>query len=244
MDTSQISHMIYRSAHGGDAHRLEGLLQKYGSDAKYKHSIKDAFHVAIQSKHKEVIAIFLKCPTIDVKSTSELLYGRTPLTQICFSSKPEATEIVKMLLAHPDIDVHHQAEDGTTAFSACCWKGSVETLRLLLDDGRITVDQEMKIQRKGGTPLFDTMSRGRLDALKYMIAYALETTEFKFSLDEEKHDTMQDSIQSRQGYYSFIESEHTFKVLHAFYADPKKSIAKYREELGILSPLSPLLSTD
>merc|ERR1712146_141464 len=60
------------------------------------------------------------------------------------------TEIVKALLAHPEIDVNVQDQDGETPLHRACWMGQSEIVKILLAHPKI----EPCIQNKHGeTPL-------------------------------------------------------------------------------------------
>ena len=78
-------------------------------------------------------------------------------------------EIVKILLAHPQIDVNSlNGEEGSTALSRACENGKVEVIRLLCEDPRVDVNLTANIS--GYVPLFKTIYWNKLQALKWLIA--------------------------------------------------------------------------
>ena len=48
-------------------------------------------------------------------------------------------EVVKLLLAHPNIDVNVKNDDGRTPVSHSCWNGKVSVGQVLLKDPRVDV---------------------------------------------------------------------------------------------------------
>jgi ankyrin repeat protein len=63
---------------------------------------------------------------VDVNSKNQ--YGRTPLYAAC---DYEYIDIVKLLLAHPDIDVTSKTNYGDTALSIACVRYNIEIVKFL-----------------------------------------------------------------------------------------------------------------
>ena len=65
-------------------------------------------------------------------------------------------EVVKLLLAHPNIDVNMKNISGQTPFSIGCWQGRVTVVRVLLKDPRVDISLDDNDRR---TPLWQSHQR-------------------------------------------------------------------------------------
>jgi len=215
----EVSSEIYDACLHGKVDEMKRLLETYGDKPEYQTCLHEALCTAAYFSHKDVVAMLVAHPTIDVKHVSQMHYQRTALTQACYSSRPEKLDIIKMLLAHPDIDLYQEDKDGATPLSACCAQGSTDTLRLLLEDKRVDYDRVMAMHE---SPFVVACYRQRLLVVKHLIAYASETSTLEFPEDSTIDDQLRDA--GRQD---------ILQVLYEFWSDPKATIAKYRAELQL-----------
>ena len=84
-------------------------------------------------------------------------------TSLHWACNSDHAEVVKLLLAHPDIDVNAKDREGATpAFTGCHW---ADVARLLLKDPRVDF---AATDANGCTPLWHLYSR--FDAILLLIA--------------------------------------------------------------------------
>jgi len=76
-------------------------------------------------------------------------------------------EVVKLLLAHPDIDVNAKNGRGQTPLSLGCVGGGVPVVRLLLKDPRVDIILE---ENDGCTPLWGASWSGHHEVIEWLIA--------------------------------------------------------------------------
>jgi len=76
-------------------------------------------------------------------------------------------DIVRILLAHPDIDVNQRKQDGATGFHCACSNGRQAVVRLLLRDSRVDINQG---KTDGCTPLWWVITLGYHDILRWLAA--------------------------------------------------------------------------
>ena len=76
-------------------------------------------------------------------------------------------EAVKLLLAHPGIDINIASSKGTTPLVMACQKGHVEAVKLLLAHPGIDIN---KAKTNGEAPLFMACFYGHAEAVKLLLA--------------------------------------------------------------------------
>jgi len=76
-------------------------------------------------------------------------------------------EVVKLLLAHPDINVNVRNEGGQTPISLGCERGHVSVVRVLLKDPRVNVTLG---EYNGCTPLWWASWKGYHEVIEWLIA--------------------------------------------------------------------------
>jgi len=95
-------------------------------------------------------------------------YGFTLLHSACLGVKGSA--VIPLLLVHPGINVNLN-KDGATPFFYACRDGYTSSVREMLKDSRVKVNES---HRNGSTPLWIAVSRGHLDVIKWLIASGRE----------------------------------------------------------------------
>ena len=112
----------------------------------------------------EVSTLLRDHPEIDVNWTNPEFFQWTPLH---IASSYDHVELVKLLLAHPDINFNVKNKFGKTPFSLCCWQGKVSVVKLLLKDPRVDVTMD---DNSGCTPLWWATWDGRHEVVEWLIA--------------------------------------------------------------------------
>ena len=121
-----------------------------------------------QNGYLKLVQNILQRKDIDVNQTAQQKNcdtdsGCTPLS---YASQHNHVEVVYALLAHVDIDVNKQDEDGKDPLSTACAMGHVEIVRALLATNRIEINTT---DGDGRTPLFLASVMGRLDVVQALL---------------------------------------------------------------------------
>jgi len=95
------------------------------------------------------------------------LENKAKWTAFHYASWNGRTGVVKLLLAHPVIDVNLQASSGRTPFSLASRNGWVPIVRMMLNDPRVDITFP---DNEGCTPLWRASSEGRHHVVKWLIA--------------------------------------------------------------------------
>ena len=112
---------------------------------------------------EEVEALLRDHPGLDVNCEDDKIRW----TALHFCSMYGNAEVVKLLLAHPAINVNAQTSDNFTPILICCWKGSMSVAQLLLKDPRVDVTLE---DCRGCTPLWLASHHGHCEVIEWLIA--------------------------------------------------------------------------
>jgi len=116
-----------------------------------------------EGKVEEVKEILRDHRTIDVNRRDTSPFSRTYLYQACLDGQDS---VVALLLAHPDIDVNLKTQ-GSTPFLGACAYGGTASVRLLLRDSRVEVNEA---DFDGYTPLWYAAYYGYFDLIQWWIA--------------------------------------------------------------------------
>ena len=115
----------------------------------------------------EVSSLLRDNPEINVNWTNPGFYQFAALHS---ASRWDDVEVVKLLLAHPNINVNLQSIDGWTPLSFGCWNGQVSVVRVMLKDPRVDVTLD---DNSGCTPpLWYAFRWGRHEVIECLIASA------------------------------------------------------------------------
>jgi len=90
--------------------------------------------------------------------------GRTPLQA---AARRGHTAVVRILLAHPGIDVNSCDSHGNTPFMSGCWAGKTSCVRALLRDTRVSLNQR---NTSGFTPLYWLVYYTFIESIKWWVA--------------------------------------------------------------------------
>jgi len=141
-------------------------------------------------------------------------------------------EIVKLLLAHPAINVNQQDTGGTTAFLIVCSTGAMPVVRLLLEDPRADVTLA---DSDGRTPLWRAARNGHHRVIEWLIASGRDLGDLE-KKGKDEYGNNQESTALE------IASEHENSVevslLEGFMADPVGTRRKLQVKLGVLDELA------
>ena len=89
------------------------------------------------------------------------------MTALHYASDSGLTEIVKMLLAHPAVNVNVQDNSGGTPLLFTCANRHVSVVRLLLKNPRVNVTW---VDNEGCTPLWWASYRGHNEVITWLMA--------------------------------------------------------------------------
>jgi len=137
---------------------------------------------------KELAELIRQDPGFNVNLDQDGDWG-TLLHYACDNGSRSAA--IRLLLAHPDIDVNVKTKDGATPFYLACG-GYPSCARLLLKDSRVKLNEPFKI---GYTPLWHAACNGHLDVIKWWIASGRE-----MNLGKPGDDTKTDAIGGAKKY--------------------------------------------
>ena len=121
-----------------------------------------------ENNEEEVEEIIRSNPSLDVNWENG---HRCCWTALHLAGEKGYDAIVSMLLVHPNINVNAPDENNNTPFLAACFGGHATSVRLLLRDLRVKVNE---LNEVGHTPLWWTCRTGRLDVIKWWIASGRE----------------------------------------------------------------------
>jgi len=113
-------------------------------------------HRSLFQNKKETVSMLLATPGINVNIKTEN-GGSTPLHYAC--EKSDNSEAVAKLLAAPDIEVNVKNKYGITPIMTAVQWCSKETLKLLVDDHRVNLDESVK--SNSGKTLDDLIGNAR-----------------------------------------------------------------------------------
>ncbi|OGM49256.1 ankyrin [Aspergillus bombycis] len=109
----------------------------------------------------DLMSVLLKERTVNINVPNKL--GRTALGVAAWHAQARAA---LMLLQHPDVDVHHRAEDGTTAFLMAARGGHSDVLGELLVKGA----HPGVCNYIGETPIYAASENGHYEAILMLLA--------------------------------------------------------------------------
>ena len=122
------------------------------------------FEAARDGRVGEVLFLLRNHPKINVNWANSLNFQQTALHTASFYNH---AEVVKVLLAHPHINVNVQDMSDSTPLLNGCFKGNVSVVQVLLKDPR--VDVTLKDDERC-TPLWQASCYGHLEVIEWLIA--------------------------------------------------------------------------
>ena len=144
-------------------------------------------------------------------------------TALHWASQMGHTEVVKLLLAHPHINVNVQCYFGQTPVAFACERGHLSAVKVLLSDPRVNMTVG---DHEGATPLWKATYFGRLEVLKWLMASGRDLGDL-----------------GRKGRYfthsytalemaTMVKETEIVELLERFMADPVLTRCELCEELG------------
>lgn len=134
---------------------------------------------AIKSNQLDVVKLLLACDGIEVNALNS--YGVSPLLQACLGKTKQHRQILKLLLAHPHINVNLAPKNRPTPLiGAALRRDHVEVVALLLAEKNI----EVNAKYKGLTALMHAVSKGNLSIVKALLAHKDIDISYENSLGE------------------------------------------------------------
>jgi len=137
---------------------------------------------------------------------------------------------VKVLLAHPDIDVNVKDIDGYTPFAYACGGDNVPVVQMLLKDPRVDVTLN---DTNGHTPLWSASSSGLHEVIEWLIASGRDLGDIE---------NMTRRYSGRE--YTALEmarenvKPQVVRLLERFIAHPAQTRHEVRVKLGLLDALA------
>jgi len=171
----------------------------------------------------EVSSLLRDYPEINVNWTDN---HWTPLHITSFFG---FVEVVKLLLAHPHIDVNLENDDGQTPLLLACHSGNESVFEVLLKDPRVDVTLD---DNKGRTPLWWASCHGNYELAEWLIASGKDLGDIEKRRNWEGNE------------YSALEIAREFNntevvpVLERFVANPALTRHEVRVKLGMLDDLA------
>ena len=121
------------------------------------------YDAAEGGRASEVSSLLRDHPEINVNHSNDTLQR----TALHIASLNGREEVVKRLLAHPDINVNVRDRGGLTPISFGCYYGQVSVVRELLKDPRVDITLE---DNDGCTPLWNASCNGYYEVIEWLIA--------------------------------------------------------------------------
>ena len=151
-------------------------------------------------------------------------YGVTLLHHACGGDS--SSPAIPVLLAHPGIDVNLKDIYGWTPFDYACWNGSAFSVREMLRDSRVMVNEPTK---DGFTPLWYAASHDHLDIIKWWIVSGREM-DFGKPGDVDKTDAI--GAAKKRG------NSEVVTLLERFKENPVETRHQVRVQLGLVDELA------
>ena len=140
-------------------------------------------------------------------------------------------EVVKLLLAFPDINANLKDSNGQTPLSFACESGQVSVVQLLLKDYRVDVTLA---DNDGRTPLWWASYSGKHEVIERLIASGRDLGDIgKKGIDWEVGEDYTALEIARK-----CRSADIVSLLERFLANPAQTSHELRVKLGVLDPLA------
>lgn len=164
-----------------------------------------------EQKHERDFLEFLKDPSFDVNSRLSGGYRETILHRECWGGD---LEIIKLLLAHPRIDVNSRDDVGNTPLEWACQRGNVETVKLMLKDKRVIIDSENTVYH---TPFWEACLHGKFLVVEFLLL--LENHQIKLTKSDVVSDVWNHSTPAEIAYMT--ENREIYNLVSEFEKDYK-----------------------
>lgn len=110
-------------------------------------------------------ALLERTPDLDVNFTDEIR-RKTSLSRVCSTFGAEASEIIKMLLNRPNINVNMIDKCGKSSLQHACEAGNLDAVILLIEDNRVNTNDSDVNER---TPLWSACFCNHIRVVDYML---------------------------------------------------------------------------
>ena len=157
--------------------------------------------------------------------------GRFGWNALHCASSNGSLEVVKLLLAHPAINVNLPTPSGATAFLLACWNGHVSVVQLLLRDPRVDVTLG---DNSGCTPLWSASKDGMIDIIEWLIASERDLGDLNqkgiLKQKEQAYTTLEIAREGKEG--------EVVLLLERFIANPLQTRHEVQAKLGLQDALA------
>jgi len=140
------------------------------------------FEAARDGRVGEVLFLLRNHPDLNVNWANEHNFQQTALHTAAFYNH---TEVVKVLLAHPRINVNQTNMSESTPLLDGCFKGNVSVVQVLLKDPRVNATLE---DDEGCTPLWMASCYGHLEVIEWLIASGRDLGDVKNKKGKDRFD--------------------------------------------------------
>ena len=172
----------------------------------------------------EVSSLLRDHPGLDVHWENQLSYFQTALHTASVNGH---VDVVKLLLAHPNIKVNLRQQYGRTPFALSCANGNEAVIRVLLKDSRIDITLADHAER---TPLWIASCSGHDKAIEWLIASGRELGDVKNKKgkhwDDQEYTALEIATKKDQA--------KATSVLERFIANPAQTRYEIRVKLEVL----------
>jgi len=172
-------------------------------------------------------------PDADVNYAPENYLAQSVLHIACDTgSSPGA---IRLLLAHPDIEVNKKDNFGATPFYWACRYGHLDAVRIMLQDSRVRLNEPTMEVLAFATPVREAAANGHLAVVKWMLASKREV--FHGGIKDGDPATDPLAAAKLNGWTAVV------SLLERYKKDKKQCISEIRNELRLLGTERPSLRT-
>ena len=190
---------------------------------------KKLYNAAEGGNASEVSSLLRDHPEINVNWTDP---DYTQWTALHVASIRGHAEVVKLLLAHPDVDVNIKDDGGQTPFSLGCLRGEVSVVEVLLKDPRVNVTLD---DDHGCTPLWCASRGGHFEVIECLIASGRDLGDVKNKKGEDWDDGEDYTALEIAREENMTE---VVSLLERFMANPTQTRHEVRVKLGFPDELA------
>ena len=188
---------------------------------------KQLYFAAGYNRASEVSSILRDNPNFNVNQA----HDENKWTSLHNASLNGHVEVVKLLLAHPNIDVNLKCSNGQTPFSFGCEEGQVSVVEVLLKDPRVNVILD---DDNGCPPQWSAAYPGRLAVIEWLIASGRDLGDIKNKKGKDPDGSEYSALEiARRENKTEVVSE-----LERFIANPEQTRQEIRRKLNVTGKTS------
>ena len=174
----------------------------------------------------QVLTLLKDNPDLDVNWADDL----DQWTALHLASFYGRDEVVKLLLAHPNINVNTLDVSGSTPFSYGCLNGRIPVIQLLLKDPRVDITLA---DDEGHTPLWWASDSGKHEVIEWLIASGRDLGDLDkkgMHWGDKEYNALELAREMRK--------TEVVRLLERFLVNPMQTRHEVRVKLGVLDELA------